>query len=336
MRDVFQKTLAALTAFLLVACETTTTTEVAEDAPANQGISVPFNTDTGLFHVNVQINNEGPYTFILDTGATISSLYEGPRQQLGIEPSGDRRVTVHGVVESQDTPVGLVQSLRIGDLHKENINVALLANRVSQPRAAGILGMDIMSDYVLVFDSEQKTLTFVNPDEFTTGPYRRWARIRLNSNPYNEQDFGLLFADITLRRDEIPALIDTGAELTLMNWAAGNIRQLRTALRIEREKWELEGATGTFRPRLLVSFSAILAGNHVWRDKMIYILNYETLEILAGKDDPLIIAGADLFIGRDFVIDIPGKQMFIKHAKDGSSRRNARGFQLPSYPAYER
>ena len=317
-------------------CATAPAPETVRQQPASiqPFLSVPFSfTPDGLYQVNVRINGEGPFPFILDTGATISVLYESTAARLNLEVSPDETTTVHGILASATRPIILLDELSVGTLTKSSMRVTTLEDSRANPGIAGILGLDFLQDHALVFDPGRMELDFTVSEQFQAREYRSWNLIRLNPNPYTEEDHGLVFIYMTFAGYRNPAILDTGSSTSAANWAAAQSRQLRSHRDLLRERAELEGAIGTFRPRVKVKVYNMFAGEQTWGERFVMVLDLGTLNIIGAEGKPLIIAGADLFRDYTWAIDFSGKRLYLKpDANESGEARTRRPAQVTIEP----
>ncbi len=274
---------------------------------------VPYDISArGLYQVQVSLNGEGPFDFIVDTGATISCLFESTARQLSVPIDTGETTTVHGIVASAVQPVSSLPRIDVGDITRTDLKVAILEDRKDGNVAAGILGMDVMQNYALVFDSEINTITFYRPDLFDESLFRSWRLMPLQKNPYSNDDFGLYFLNLKLSGYSVPAVFDLGSSLSIVNWDAAQNPELRRYRRRLRQNWEMEGAVGLFEPTILVRFETVRGTTYSWEGWNVYVTDMETLNIIGTEGRPLMIAGADMFRDTSFAVDFSTESLFIK------------------------
>ena len=297
----------------LAGCTTTGTPATQAPDFIEPFLIVPYQkTDDGLYTIDVQLNGDGPYRFLIDTGATISVVFEDTAEALVLPLDTQDTTMIHGIVESQSRPVVTLSSLTVGTIEKQNMRVAILKNRIAQAEVQGILGLDFLRDHALIFDHEASVLKFTVSDHFAASQYRDWNYIRLLPNPYREEGYGLVFINMRYARYRNPALLDLGASFSVANWAAARGSQFERIRSRLRQNWELEGAIGTFKPTTNVRMSRVYAGEHTWYNQVILVLDLDTLNLLGTEDKPLILAGADLFEDTSFAIDFSGERLYVK------------------------
>ena len=79
-------------------------------------------------HIIVQatIDGHGPFRFALDTGASISVVFDTTREQAGLELTGDNRVVIQGMLSAGTFPMTTIAELKIGSESWTNARVAFL------------------------------------------------------------------------------------------------------------------------------------------------------------------------------------------------------------------
>ncbi len=104
--------------------------------------------------VPVMINDQGPFQFVVDTGADRSVLTPGLTERLGLAAGPE--VIVHGVSGSITCPTARVPNLRTGDARLLNRILPVLPyERVG---ADGLLGVDILDGRNVIMDFRKKQL----------------------------------------------------------------------------------------------------------------------------------------------------------------------------------
>src|SRR5688572_6810470 len=169
----------------------------------------------GRVMTHVKINGKGPFRFVIDTGASRSTLAPHLAKSLGLAPSVGRNVMLNGVTGAAEVPTVAVKSIEIGALKFENQDLPVIFTSI-MGNADGILGVagfhdqridvDFKRDRVLVSESNGRR------------PHFSMVTARAVRN-----DNGLMILDMRVgRRIKCKAVIDTGAERTLGNIALQN------------------------------------------------------------------------------------------------------------------
>jgi hypothetical protein len=118
-------------------------------------------TDSSLILVPVHINGTGPYSFVLDTGATTTMLDARLANRLGMPASGSLQLISGGGNFTASS--GQVDEFRIGALEVRDLPVSwtsIHAIRRHDNRIVGVLGQDVLSRITVTVDFGLRRLTF--------------------------------------------------------------------------------------------------------------------------------------------------------------------------------
>lgn len=197
--------------------------------------------------VPVQLNDEGPFNFVVDTGANHSVLSHEIAGALNLPPG--RPAAVHGIAGVEQAPTALVDTLSVGQLLSRRVRTPLLPR--SRLGAEGLLGVDVLKDREVILDFEQK--------RFLVGASRPYAmagadvgRLR-QSAPLSDvvvvkarYRFGqLIIIDADVGGQPVTAFLDSGSQNTVGNLALGRALNLFSHdRRMERTEVQLISATG--------------------------------------------------------------------------------------------
>src|SRR6187455_2476602 len=88
----------------------------------------------------VMVNGKGPFRFVIDTGASRSTLAPHLAKALGLKHSVGRNVMLNGVTGFAEVPTVAVQSIEIGGLKFENQDLPVIFTSI-MGNADGILGV---------------------------------------------------------------------------------------------------------------------------------------------------------------------------------------------------
>jgi len=77
--------------------------------------TVPYeiNGNRGII-VETLVNGQGPFSFALDTAASISVVFDDLSNELGLEPVSGSVIVIHGLVASGEFPLLNVDQLSVG------------------------------------------------------------------------------------------------------------------------------------------------------------------------------------------------------------------------------
>ena len=191
-----------------IALPAPTRNEVLDDehlyvAPTNQdGI--------GRIAAPVMIKGQGPFRFILDTGANQSVLTKRVVDAVGLTLAPESQLMLHGVTGSLVVQAAKLDSLQTGDLIQRDLKVAVLNSVMGG--ADGILG-------VQGFEGLRVTVEFNNDRIRIERSRGQRARHNEGRIPAKLRFGRLLVVSGFVGNIRVKAVIDTGAEMTLGNIA---------------------------------------------------------------------------------------------------------------------
>ena len=161
--------------------------------------------------VQVAINGQGSYQFVVDTGADRSVLTPGLAERLALPRGPD--VIVHGVSGSVTCPTARVANLRTGDARLNDVVLPVLPyDRVG---ADGLLGVDILEGRNVIMDFQKKQL-----EVRRSQPLSSTVRTSREVAVLADERFGrLTIADSRIAGARSLAFIDSGGGVSIGNMA---------------------------------------------------------------------------------------------------------------------
>lgn len=242
----------------------------------------------------VNINGQGPFRFIIDTGANRSVLSQSLASRLGLEDAGE------GVVHSIDgvSPARLVKidSLSFGALQLSSGETPVLDGPMLDGEH-GLLGVDGMAGRLLHVDFTKRCVGIY--EGAVEVPVEDWlavpARVRFGS---------LLMVEGQIQGVKVNVLIDTGSDTSLAN------TKFREALRnVAARMIHFRGdrAFTYGRPVLLdesVWTPSLRLGRTVIDGVNAFIGDFHIFEIWGLQDEPTMLIGMDVLTrSQEMVID---------------------------------
>lgn len=145
----------------------------ADPAPEEIALSV---RSSGAVRVPVFVNGQGPFTFLLDTGSSHTTLGSRLAGRLALPIVAQVRVTTPAGVQLQ--PVVAVEHLAIGNARVENLMpsvVSIAELRSLEPGIDGVVGQDFLKAFDYTVDYRRKRLRFTAESE---GAHARLPLVR--------------------------------------------------------------------------------------------------------------------------------------------------------------
>lgn len=232
----------------------------------------------------VHINGEGPFHFIVDTGANRSALSSELVARLGLATAGSGNV--HAFTGMIETPLAAVRSLRTGAVHARDMDLPVIEGTMLAG-ADGILGVESMGDRQLLLDFRSGALS-VNRAGARLPP-GRWVELggRLR--------FGnLVVVDGRVGRVAVKVVIDSGANHSVAN------TQLRQALRSLRAlPVPTTGTRLSSAAPPVVLDEAVMIPQLAFEDAFIrnvaaYVADVYVFDLWGLSDQPALVIGMDV------------------------------------------
>jgi predicted aspartyl protease len=183
--------------------------------------------------VPVYVNGQGPFAFVVDTGANRSLISAGVAEALKL-PQG-REVTLHSIEGGQSAQTARVASFKVGAREARGIELAVVSD--GGLAADGLLGVDGLKDQRLVLGFANKQL-LIEPSRVT-------ASAGKTSVMKARKRFGqLTVVDTDLGGHKVNVFIDTGSDVTVGNTVLRDRLEKRRRPGQEIKSTRLLGAAG--------------------------------------------------------------------------------------------
>ena len=141
---------------------------------------------SSLIVVPVQINHSGPYDFVVDTGAQVSTVDRSLASELGLKPGGS--TGVGGVATFAREDFSYLGVLEAGKRSVTNSLVLIrdIAQlRAADPRIRGILGDNFLEHFDLLIDNRQSILCLDEKGRLATAVKGEHVAL---ASPYGPKD----------------------------------------------------------------------------------------------------------------------------------------------------
>jgi len=157
-------------ALLLVLVIVSTVSVGQSIAGGKTSTTLAFELIDNRVFVEVRLNGQGPFHFILDTGASGYALIDTAVRKLGLEMENAGEDGGVGEKTVQVSRCHLAQ-LQLGDLQFNDLDAEVFpaddtTNVFGTKPVDGIIGLEVFDHFVVKQDYVQKVLTFTLPDKF--------------------------------------------------------------------------------------------------------------------------------------------------------------------------
>lgn len=274
----------------------------------------PITTDrSGHLVAPVMVNGQGPFRFIVDTGANRSVLSRGLAERLGLVTTGTG--LVHSIDGSREAPLAQVSSLHYGDLDLPSGPMPLMDSPVLAGEH-GLLGVDGMQGRRLLLDFEQRCIE-ITPSR-DAASLHRWTMVR------GQLRFGhLVVVRGSVSGLRVNILIDTGADTSLANIALQEA--LRARLRHDDIRFRANRAHTVAQTVALedaVLLSALRMGDLELDNVVAFVGDYHIFSLWGLTDEPTLLIGMDVLSqASGLAIDYDNARVFFRVNERRSRRR---------------
>jgi len=263
----------------------------------------------GHIIIDVEINGQGPYAFLVDSGAQASVAFPNLIEALDLPEDAGPAVQVQGASELRRTAFYQIDSVTIGNRDEGPMRVVSAPDgtgaRFADYPTYGILGANILNAYSVEFDFEAGTLRLFDAEtdfsDYTAG----WDRADYTLNPFG-------FATFPVQIDETAttAILDLGASRHTVN--AVGFEALGFDPEGEYENTApAHGLNGQPVELPLVGDRSLSMGSFARDDVEIALMDSPVFGMLGLGDQPAMLLGLPLFEGRALLFDRAGQQLVI-------------------------
>lgn len=240
----------------------------------------------------VSINGQGPFNFLLDTGANVSCVSAKVAQQLMLQQFETARV--HTVVGARDRPAVLIDHLQVGERSRRSVHAAALPLTDGMD---GVLGVDWLKGQrlELAFKPRGISITKSHSDTTAEGKVVVPADRRLGQ---------LTIVDADLSGHRISAMIDSGSQMTICN---SRVRELVTAMDRRHgvetpvQEVQLESVVGEKFVGEMVYLPFMRLGGLTLGNVPVVFSDMHVFDLWKLRDKPTVVLGMDLLTQFDLV-----------------------------------
>ena len=240
----------------------------------------------GRVMTHVKVNGKGPFRFVIDTGASRSTLSPHLARALNLQHSVGRNVMLNGVTGAAEVPTVAVESIEIGALRFEKQDLPVIFTSI-MGNADGILGVAGFQDQRIDVDFKRDRVSVLESNGKRPHYSMVTARATRNIN-------GLMIVDVRVgRRIRAKAVIDTGAERSLGNLA------LQSAMNKGRKKREpvsavVHGATPDIADGDVQEIREATIGDMTLTNLEVIFADFHVFKLWGLDQEPAMLIGMDM------------------------------------------
>ena len=253
----------------------------------------------------VYVSGQGPFPFIIDTGANRTAISRELAQRLGLAPIGAGEVnSVYGIATA---PMVAAQRLDYASLPLlTNDDMPLIAGEVLAGQA-GLLGVDSMASKRLRMDFERQCIEI-------SAAVNRFDRGGWTMVPGSLRFGSLIVVEGLVQRRRVNVLIDTGSDATLANLAFAN--QFARTIHFNPQG-RTETRAYTMGDPVILTTAAIIPSLQIGDVEVgnitAYIGDFHVFQLFNMITEPTLLIGMDVLSRtRAIVMDFSDGSVYFK------------------------
>jgi predicted aspartyl protease len=298
--------------FVLLAASVANAVETSSVLPPDPDeplFAAPTQVDRiGRILAPVMVNGQGPFRFVVDTGANYSTVSPRLLAALGLQSGSEQQKLVHGVTGTALVPTVHIDKLQAGSLVMEDAYMPVVASSINL-QAHGILGVAGLQE-ARVFVDFRRDSVVISRSRVPRGELGSYFVIDAS-----RVEGGLLAVNATIRGVRAKAVIDTGAEVTLGNIALRDAIRAHHRRPMDPKLTDVFGATEQVTQGEVEAASNIELGDITINHVAVTYGDFHIFEAWHLKNRPAMLIGMDVLgVADALVIDFRSRQILVRRS----------------------
>jgi clan AA aspartic protease (TIGR02281 family) len=270
-------------------------------------LPVRFESDVVIVTLSL---NRVPVQFIVDTGTEWSTISQKTVDQLRLPIDQMRTLRTLGVDSEALSPVVSVNSVKFGNVELRDhsfgvLNVPRVSGTAADP--AGVLGLSSFAGFDVSIDLKNNVLTMYSDCEGRFEP--GWDKSIGIPLEVPRKKFGQLKVKVHVNSISIPAIIDTGAPITVLNISAAKEAGVFSETARKDRNMSAIGIGGNKIECFLVKVAHLRVGPIVFSNVTVAVADFHFLGI---EDDRQILLGVDFLKFYKFLISTRDGMIYLQ------------------------
>jgi len=279
----------------------------------------PFDLDASRrMSVKVMVGGQGPFSFLVDTGAERTVIARELAVRLGlVEGEKLRLATIGG---STTVPSYRVAALQMSKLHLASVQAPAFFGR--HIGAAGLIGVDMLEERRILIDFRKETMQILETRRRASPIIRDDDAIVVTARNSAGR---LILSDARLNGKRIDVIVDTGAQTSVGNMALKKLVTERRANRFPFVATILDAVTGEAVPATRTAIKRIVINGMDVNDLPVSFADSHAFRALGLNERPALLLGMDSLSLFDRVeIDFPNKRVVFDLPDEASHKTKIR------------
>ncbi|MGN6691420.1 MAG: retroviral-like aspartic protease family protein [Sphingopyxis sp.] len=280
----------------------------------------PFDLDaTRRMAVNVMVGGQGPFSFLVDTGAERTVIARELAERLGLaEGMKLKMATIGG---SAVVPSYRVAAVEMANLRLAAIDAPALLGR--HLGAAGLIGVDMLEQRRVLIDFRKESMQILETRKRAAPIIRDDDAIVVTARNSAGR---LILSDARIDGKRIDVIVDTGAQTSVGNLALQRMVASRRANRLPFMPSTLDAVTGEAVPALRTAIKRININGLDVNNLPVSFADSQAFRALGLGERPALLLGMDGLALFDRVeIDFPNRRV-VFDLPSGASRETGQRF----------
>lgn len=290
--------------------------------PVTGALVQPFDLDaTRRMAVQVTIGGQGPFSFLVDTGAERTVIARELAERLNLVPGERLRLATIG--SSAIVPSYRVAALQMTDMHMAGFTAPAFSGR--HIGAAGLIGVDMLEDRRVLIDFRRQSMSVIETRRQARPIIRDDDAIVVTARKVGGR---LILSNAVLDGKHIDVIVDTGAQTSIGNLAMQRLVTNRRSNRVPFVPTTLEAVTGETVAATRTAIKRIKINGMDVNDLPVSFADAQAFRALGLDKRPALLLGMDCLSLFDRVeIDFPNRRI-IFDLPSGASRESGQRFAL--------
>lgn len=278
------------------------------DAPL---VDQPYKVGLGdRLTTNATINGQGPFELVIDTASSQTILFTSVGKKLGLKPEPGADITIHGIAASVTSHPFKLKELALSGERVLDLPIAILDDPSPAPdEPDGVLGIDVLQQYFLAFDSESRRFKL-----FARGarprPFADWPSTSMTPRRLRGLRVDFWFVEARYAGYPATTLVDLGAGVNILTWELARHLVSRKDMPSKNAE-EVRDALGKGFPAFRLEGLPIELARQRWRKEIALVADVPVFVLLDMAGRPSAIVGAGLLKDRSFALDFEHRRLHI-------------------------
>lgn len=270
----------SLTAFATVAARAESITPL----PKEEVIATAVDESLRMT-VPVMVNGEGPFQFVIDTGADRTVISSELAERLGLPDAGKARL--HAMGGERDVRIVAINSVQVSTNTARDVRAAALP--AQNLGADGLLGIDSLKGQRIIMDFKAQTMTVVPSSKKDRTPDEDEGMIVVTAKTRLGQ---LVMVDADANGQKVWVVVDTGAENSV-----GNTRLKRLMIKrnsnLPVKTVEMSDVLGKRTPAEYIVVDNMRVGNIAMKNSPIAFADAHPFKLFDLTTKPAMLLGME-------------------------------------------